>query len=112
MAFLPKSSPAPVCCWLILFVGLAFTGSRAGLVAGLLAALGQGLLLAAALRNWRVAPAGLLAGILALAAVASKPTTHVLLALPLDFTDPVASSLNRSHHLIWSDGRVALLAPN
>lgn len=60
----------PVLCWLILFVGLAFTGSRAGLVAALVAVAVQGLLLASALRNWGVAPAGILAGLLAVATVA------------------------------------------
>ena len=60
----------PTICWLLLFVGLAFTGSRAGLLAAVLATLAQGLLLAAAVRNWRLAPLGLAAGTLGIAAVA------------------------------------------
>ena len=60
----------PVICWLLLFVGLAFTGSRAGLVAAVLATLAQGILLAGSLKAWRLAPAGLMAGILGLVVVA------------------------------------------
>lgn len=59
----------PVVCWLLLFVGLAFTGSRAGLAVAVLATLAQGILLASSLRNWRLAPAGLLAGIVGLVIV-------------------------------------------
>lgn len=60
----------PLICWLALFTALTFTGSRAGLLAGLGATLAQGVLLAAALRSWRVAPAGVLAGAAAVAVVA------------------------------------------
>jgi O-antigen ligase len=60
----------PIVCWLALFVGLAFTGSRAGLLAGLVATGAQGFLLAASVRHWRYAPVGLLAGLLAIATVA------------------------------------------
>jgi hypothetical protein len=60
----------PIICWLLLFVGLAFTGSRAGLVAAVVATLAQGVLLAGSLKAWRLAPAGLLAGILGLVVVA------------------------------------------
>jgi len=60
----------PILWWLLLFVGLAFTGSRAGLVAAGLATLAQGALLAGSLKSWRLAPAGLMAGILGLVVVA------------------------------------------
>ncbi len=59
----------PALCWLVFFVGLSFTGSRAGLVAGVAMVLAQGVLLAAALRNWRVAPVGVVAGALALGVI-------------------------------------------
>ena len=61
---------APTICWLLLFVGIAFTGSRAGLIAAVLATLAQGLLLAAAFKSWRLAPVGVVAGTLGVAAVA------------------------------------------
>lgn len=59
-----------VLVWLTLFVGLAFSGSRAGLVAGLFAAALQGLLIASTTRKWRPGLSGLAAiglGILAVA---------------------------------------------
>ncbi len=49
----------PVLLFLLLFVGLAFSGSRAGLAAVMLALLAQSLLLALHYRRWQV---GLLAG--------------------------------------------------
>lgn len=52
----------PVVLWLTLFVGLAFTGSRAGLVAAVTGTVLQGALLAVSRRSWRPALAvGLLA---------------------------------------------------
>lgn len=50
---------APPCLvWLTLFTGLAFTGSRAGMIAAILAAVLQGLLIAGTGRRWQLAPAG------------------------------------------------------
>jgi O-antigen ligase len=51
----------PVVVWLILFLGLAFTGSRGGLAAAVFAAGAQGLLLAGAARRKGLAPVGALA---------------------------------------------------
>ena len=51
----------PALAWLTLFAGLAFTGSRGGMVAAVTAAAVQGLLLATARRRWRLAPVGLAA---------------------------------------------------
>ncbi len=50
-----------VLAWLTLFVGLAFSGSRAGLVAGLFAASMQGLLIASTVKQWRPGLSGVLA---------------------------------------------------
>lgn len=60
----------PALVWLVLFVGLAFTGSRAGLIAGVTGALVQGALLAARRRHWRLGAGGLLAVLAGLGAVA------------------------------------------
>jgi O-antigen ligase len=60
----------PVLLWIVLFTGLAFTGSRAGLVAAAAGAIAQGILLAARRRRWRVAPVGLLTVLVGLAVVA------------------------------------------
>ncbi len=49
----------PILLFLLLFVGLAFTGSRAGLAAAMVALLAQSLLLAFHYRRWQV---GMLAG--------------------------------------------------
>lgn len=51
----------PILVWLLLFVGLAFTGSRAGLVAAIFATLLQGVLIAASARHWKPGVSGLLA---------------------------------------------------
>jgi len=59
----------PVLVWLILFTGLAFSGSRAGLVAATAAVLLQGLLIAWTLRRWRVAMVGAGAAMAGFAAV-------------------------------------------
>lgn len=59
----------PVLLWLTVFAGLAFTGSRAGLLAALAAVGVQGCLLAASRRSWRAAAAGLAAASTGLATV-------------------------------------------
>jgi hypothetical protein len=51
----------PVLVWLTLFVGLAFTGSRAGLIAAVIAACLQGVLVAGEARRWRVSGSGAVA---------------------------------------------------
>ncbi|MGD1149228.1 MAG: O-antigen ligase family protein [Thermoanaerobaculaceae bacterium] len=60
----------PVMVWLTLFVGLAFTGSRAGLIAACTGAAVQGLLLARRRKGWRIGAAGILAGLVGIGAVA------------------------------------------
>ncbi len=61
----------PVAVWLILFLGLAFTGSRGGLAAAVFAAGAQGLLLAAAARRKGLAPVGALAALAGVGVVAA-----------------------------------------
>lgn len=61
----------PALLWLLLFAGLAFTRSRAGLAAAVIAAVGQGALLAAVHRRWRLAPVGAALAALGLAVVAA-----------------------------------------
>ncbi len=57
-------SAPPVIAWLLLFAGLAFTGSRTGLIAALVAVVTQGALLAAGERSRRLFAAGIgLAGL-------------------------------------------------
>ena len=56
--------------WLVLLTSLAFTRSRAGLVAALLATAVQGAIVAAYHRRWRLLPVGLLAGAAGIAAIA------------------------------------------
>jgi O-antigen ligase len=51
----------PALLWLTLMAALSFTGSRAGLVAAIIATLVQGLLLALLAGRWRVGTVGLLA---------------------------------------------------
>lgn len=60
----------PVATWLVLFIGLAFTGSRAGLIAALTATLVQGALLALRRRRWRASASGLIAGAVGVGVVA------------------------------------------
>jgi hypothetical protein len=60
----------PVLIWLTLFAGLAFTGSRAGLAAAVAAAILQGVLLAVAGRQMRLAPLGAAAVTIGLGVVA------------------------------------------
>jgi O-antigen ligase len=59
----------PVLLWLTLFIGLAFSGSRAGLVAAAAGAIAQGGLLAARRRRWRFGAAGVVAVAVGLGAV-------------------------------------------
>lgn len=61
----------PALLWLTLFVAVAFTGSRAGMVAALTATLAQGLTVAAHRRRWRLGASGLLATAVGLGAVAA-----------------------------------------
>lgn len=61
----------PVLLWLTMFVGLAFTGSRAGLIAVIAATLGQGAAVAASERRWRIGATGLAALVAGLGAVAA-----------------------------------------
>lgn len=61
----------PILIWLTLLAGLVLTRSRAGLVAALVAAAVQGVLVAAPRRNWRLAPAGLAAMLVGLGIVAA-----------------------------------------
>ncbi len=60
----------PVIVWLVLFAGLAFTGSRAGMIAGLAAVVAQGALLAAGEKTKRWLAAGLALALTGLAVVA------------------------------------------
>ncbi len=60
----------PAVFWLGCFVGLAFTRSRAGLLAAVAGVAVQGLLLALPRRRWRLATVGLAAAAVGLAAVA------------------------------------------
>jgi O-antigen ligase len=61
----------PVVIWLALFMGLAFTGSRGGLVAAVMAVVAQGLLLARAARRRRLAPVGAVAALAGIGVVAA-----------------------------------------
>ena len=61
----------PVAVWLILFLGLAFTGSRGGLAAAVFAAGAQGLLLAKAARRKGLASIGALAVLAGVGVVAA-----------------------------------------
>lgn len=60
----------PVVVWLTLFIGLAFSGSRAGLIAACTGAAVQGLLLAVRRRRWRLGAAGVVAALVGLGAAA------------------------------------------
>ncbi len=61
----------PVLAWLTVFVALAFTGSRAGLIAGLSGTLAQGLAAASLRRRLRLGLSGWLAAAVGLGAVAA-----------------------------------------
>ena len=60
----------PAIVWLTLFVGLAFTGSRAGLIAAFVAIAVQGLLVALHRKRWRLGAAGIVSGLVGIGAVA------------------------------------------
>lgn len=61
----------PVAVWMVLFAGLAFTGSRGGLAAAVFAAGTQGLLLAGAAKKKGLAPIGALAALAGVGVVAA-----------------------------------------
>lgn len=61
----------PAVIWLILFMGLAFTGSRGGLAAAVVAVVAQGVLLARAARRRALAPVGALAALAGIGVVAA-----------------------------------------
>jgi putative inorganic carbon (hco3(-)) transporter len=61
----------PVAVWLILFMGLAFTGSRGGLAAAVVAVMAQGLLLAQAAQSRQLAPVGAVAALAGIGVVAA-----------------------------------------
>ncbi len=60
----------PVIVWLTLFVGLAFSGSRAGLIAACTGATVQGLLLPRRRLRWRLGAAGIVAALVGVGTVA------------------------------------------
>ncbi|HYO12931.1 MAG TPA: O-antigen ligase family protein [Thermoanaerobaculia bacterium] len=60
----------PCLLWLTLFLGLAFSGSRAGMLAALAAVTVQGLLLPESRQRWWLAPVGAVVALAGLAAVA------------------------------------------
>ncbi len=62
---------APVMLWLTLFAGLAFTGSRGGLLAAVAAVSAQGVLAVGGGRRWWTAPLGALAALAGLLTVAA-----------------------------------------
>ena len=61
----------PVLLWLALFAGIAFTGSRAGLLAAVGATAAQGVAAAIPRRRWHLAPGGVGLALLGIAAVAA-----------------------------------------
>ena len=83
----------PTLVWLTLFLGLAFTGSRAGLVAAATGTVGQGLLLAASRRRWRVSVSGILVMLVGIGAVAA-------IGLQQGLGRWLATS---QHELAWND---------
>ena len=70
VAWIREVAP-PLLCWLTLFVGLAFTGSRAGLVAAIAGVVAQGVLVAVERRRVLPGTAGGLLAVLGVAVVAS-----------------------------------------
>ncbi len=86
--------PAPaILLWVLLFVGLAFTGSRAGLLAAVAGAGIQGLLVAAWARHWRP-------GTLAVAAVALGLAAVVAIGVEQGLGRVLATS---RYLLTWND---------
>lgn len=60
----------PFFLWLVLFLGLALSGSRAGVVAAMLTVLAQGILAAGEARHWRYLPSGLVLAVVGVGVVA------------------------------------------
>ena len=83
----------PALIWLTLFLGLAFTGSRAGLIAAAAGTVAQGLLLAVSRRRWRRGTAGVLLVLVGVAAVAA-------IGLQQGLGRWLATS---QHELAWTD---------
>jgi len=83
----------PALVWVTLFLGIAFTGSRAGLVAAATGTVGQGLLLAASRRRWRVSVSGILVMLVGIGAVAA-------IGLQQGLGRWLATS---QHELAWND---------
>jgi O-antigen ligase len=83
----------PALVWVTLLLGLAFTGSRAGLVAATTGTVGQGLLLAASRRRWRVGISGILVMLVGIGAVA-------VIGLQQGLGRWLATS---QHELAWND---------
>jgi len=83
----------PAIVWLTLFVGLAFTGSRAGLVAAITGTVAQGLLIAASRRRWRFGVTGALLALVGIGAVAA-------IGLQQGLGRWLATS---QHELAWND---------
>jgi len=59
----------PAILWIVFFVGLAYTGSRAGLLAAAVGVVVQGVLLAAVRKRWSLVPLGVLAAVVGVASV-------------------------------------------
>jgi O-antigen ligase len=83
----------PAIVWATLFVGLAFTGSRAGLIAAVTGTVAQGLLIAASRRRWRFGMIGVLLSLVGFGAVA-------VVGLQQGLGRWLATS---QHELAWND---------
>lgn len=86
----------PALVWMVLFLGLAFTGSRGGLVAAVVAVVAQGLLLARASRSRRLAPVG------AVAALAGAGVVAAVFGVQQGFGRLAATSV---YEVTWSSRR-------
>jgi len=94
----------PVIAWLILFVSIAFTGSRAGLVAAVVGTTVQGSVLAFGRRGWS-GWRGPLAAILA-------PAAGVLLVALIGLQAGLGRWLGTSQHELTWNGRLAAYDAN
>lgn len=77
----------PILVWLVLFVGLAFSGSRGGLLGAVIGVSVQALTLAAVRRRWRTALLGLgaiAAGVAAVASISLREGFGRVLSTSLD----------------------------